>query len=659
MVERQRCSRFLVPLWASLLLMAGGTATAQDPVDARMRKDITFLASDQCEGRGVATHGINLAADYIANEFKKAGLQPGGPDHSYFQPFTMGGGVLESPNTLSFRGPRGEGKLSDASASQGGQPIRLRLGDDFEPLGFAHSGKVSAPLVFAGYGITTESYDDYQNLDVAGRIVMVLRGIPQNDESVRSSYDRTRWPSFTAKIQNAKEHGALAVLFVNNHKMAQDGDAPLRFSYMATAGSPANMPSLHLRRAVVDDVLKASLGSDLDALEKSIADHARPASAALAGWTADLQVSVNRSGLSVKNVVGVLEGAGPLSKETVVIGAHYDHLGYGGPGSLAGLAKPAIHHGADDNGSGTTTLMELARRFGGIPNRQGRRLVFIAFSGEESGLLGSEHYCKHPLYSLAETVAMVNMDMVGRLRKDKKGPWSALLAMLTPEMDGAPPVILSAAALSKGTPTALLTSRDKMTVYGTGTSPGFARLLDDLNERYGFRLQKGSAIFGDSDHASFYAKKIPVFFFFTDDHEDYHRPSDTSDKINVSGMHRIADLVQDLVTNLATAPDRPQFVKVSSQRSDPGRFSGMPRLGFRPGNYGEEDGGVLVGGVLDGGAAAKGGIKEGDRIVSIGGKTVKNMTAYMSVMSAQKKGKPLEISLQRGGQTLTVTVTPD
>src|SRR5262249_44791306 len=149
-------------------------------------------------------------------------------------------------------------------------------------------------------------------------------------------------------------------------------------------------------------------------------------------------------------------------------------------------------------------------------------------------------------------------------------PWSALLAMLTPETDGAPPVIVSVTALSKGMPTTLLTPHDKMTVYGTGTSKGFAHLLDDVNERYAFRLQKRSGVSGDSDHASFYAKKVPVFFFFTNDHEDYHRPSDTSDKINVSGMHRIADLVDDVVTKLATAPDRPQFVKVSSQRSDPG-----------------------------------------------------------------------------------------
>ena len=564
MIQRRSTGACRAGVWAAILLVATGMAAAEDAVDTRMRKDITFLASDECEGRGVATRGINLAADYIAHEFEKAGLRPGGPDHNYFQPFTMAGGVLQSPNSLTLHGPAGE------PASRGGQQIRLKLGDDFEPLGFAHSGKLSAPLVFAGYGITTDSYDDYQSLDASGKVAVVLRGIPENGAGLSSSYERSRWPSFTAKVQNAEKHGALAILFVNNHKMAQDGDAPLRFSYLASAQSPGNMPSLHVRRAVVDELLKTSLGSDLDALEKSIADHARPASAALAGWTADLQVSINRSGLPVKNIVGVLEGAGPLANESVVIGAHYDHLGYGGPGSLAGLTKPAIHHGADDNGSGTTALMELARRFGHINGRQGRRLVFIAFSGEESGLLGSEYYCKHPLYPLSDTVAMVNMDMVGRLRKDKKGPWSALLAMLTPEMDATLPVILSAAALTKGAPTTLLIPHDKMTVYGTGTSPGFTRLLDSLNEHYGFRLQKGSAIFGDSDHASFYAKKIPVFFFFTDDHEDYHRPSDTSDKINVIGMHRIADLVEELVTKLATAPERPQFVKVSSQRSDPG-----------------------------------------------------------------------------------------
>jgi hypothetical protein len=635
-------------LGASILLVLAGAqaGSAEDAIDARMRKDVNFLASDECEGRGVTTQGINKAADYIAAEFREAGLKPAGPGHSYFQPFSMAGAVLLSPNTMRFRGPHGA-------------EVRLKLGEQFQPLGLSYPGKVSAPLVFAGYGVTTDEYDDFQSIDVAGKVVILLRDLPHVSNRFGSYDRRGRLASLKEKIMNAEKHGAAAVIFVNDRRMAEGGDDLLNFGFTAIGGSPAKLPVVQVRRSVIDEVLRSSLNTDLGAIEEQITKNFLPASATLTDWTVDLQVSVSRSGLPVKNVAGLLEGAGPLAHETVILGAHYDHLGYGGSGSLAKSTKPAIHHGADDNASGTTTLIELARRFGRMSNRQGRRLLFLAFSGEESGLLGSEHYCKHPLFPLSDTVAMVNMDMVGRLRPDKKGPWSAFLAMLAPEAEGGLPAILSVTAFSKADVSGSLAFRDKMTVYGTGTSKNFAQLLEGVNKKYGFKLQKTSGISGDSDHASFYARKIPVFFFFTEDHEDYHRPSDTADKINVPGMHRIGDLVEDLAIQLAQAPERPQYVKISSQARDPGRFAGMPRLGFRPGNYGEEDGGVLVGGVLDGGAAAKAGIKDGDRIIAIGGKAVKNMAAYMSVMSAQQKGKPLEISLQRGGQNLTLTVTPD
>jgi Zn-dependent M28 family amino/carboxypeptidase len=614
-----------------------------------MRRDITFLASDQCEGRGVDTNGINLAAAYIAEQFREAGLKPVGPADSYFQDFKIPGATLSTPNCLALRGPQG-------------QVIELVQGSHFQVMGLSTAGKVNAPLVFLGYGLSTDKvahYDDYQNTDVAGKIVVVLRDMPRAGNRYFSLDPTRRSAAMTSKILNAEKHGAAAIWFVNDATSADGGDDLLPFSFTAFGSSSAKLPALHVRRQVVNALIQSSLGTRLAEIEEAIDRGLQPVSGALAGWTAAMEVTVQRAGIPVKNVIGVLEGAGPLAQQTVILGAHYDHLGYGGFGSLGKGKKPAIHHGADDNGSGTTALMELARRFAKEPGLRGRRLVFMAFSAEECGLLGSAYYCKNPTFPLGDTVAMINMDMVGRLRKDQRGPWSTFVALLAPAPDVCWALEASSLIATLGGPGAALQFRDKMTVYGTGTSASFSSLIDSLNQRYAFKLNKIPGGFGPSDHASFYAKKIPVFFFFTDDHDDYHRPSDTADKINFAGMARVTDIVRDLVTNLDTTETRPAYVKTGGENRDLARYAGMPRLSLRPGNYGEEDGGLLVGGVIDGGAAARAGIKEGDRIVRIAGQGVKNVTGYMNVMATLSRGKPIEIVVLREGKQLTVMANPD
>jgi hypothetical protein len=586
---------------------------AEDRGEARMRKDITVLASDEFEGRGVTTQGINRAADYVADAFRQAGLKPANPDGSYFQPFTIAGATLGGPNAIRLRGPHG-------------QEMGLKIGDQFQPHGMAHSGKVHGPLVFAGYGITASgkevNYDDYAGVDVTGKVVIILRDTPNAGNRFLSFARRAgEHSSFTKKMQNALKHQAAAVLFVNDRDTAQGGDDLLHFGYTSVAPSPAKLPAFHVRRAVVDALLQ-SAGTSLAEVEQDIDRGLKPHSFALPGWTADLEVNVHRGTVPVKNVVGVLEGRGPLAQETVVIGAHYDHLGYGGPGSLARGKKPAIHHGADDNGSGTTALLELARRFGALKDREGRRLVFIAFSGEELGLYGSVFYCKKPLFPLEETAAMVNLDMVGRLRAEGKGD-----------------------------------PGEKLIVYGTGTAKTFNPLIDTINGKYGFRLHKIASGFGPSDQDSFYRKKIPVFFFFTGDHADYHRPSDTADKINVAGMRKVVDFVEELVRQLAQMPERPQYVKVAEPRAN--RPEGrIPRLGIRP-EYGDSEEGVLLSGVSDGGPAARAGLKEGDRIMAIGGKPVKDLQAYMALIAKHKVGQPVELGVLRAGKALTVKVVPE
>lgn len=625
-LARLRSSRWLLLAVPGLLALASLAAAAENPAEARMRKDLGFLASDECEGRGISTKGISKAADFISAEFKKASLKPVTTNPGYFQPFAMRGSArLGSPNTFRLTSPKGE-------------VIELKMDSDFRPLGLSASGKLTAPVVFAGYAVTAKDvplvdfrdaakvtgwpaawikgvgYDDFQGLDVANKVVLIIRKAPRSG-SARPPIGAMH-QSLERKLYNADQHKAAAVLIVNDLDLAGQGDTLMDFAYTAFSGSKNPLPAIHLKREIGETMVKAGLPTTLKALEKDIDRDLKPRGAPLKGWKAQIEVRVDREKVPVKNVIGILEGAGPLAKETVVIGAHYDHLGYGGPGSLDKEKKKAIHHGADDNGSGTATILELARHFGSQKNRQGRRLVFIAFTGEESGLFGSEHYVQNPLFPLADTVAMVNLDMVGRLRDDK------------------------------------------LIVYGTGTSKDFDSAIDKLNKKHKFNLKKIPGGIAPSDNTSFYQKKIPVFFFFTGDHKDYHRPTDTADKINYAGMAKVCGMVADVADYLATVPDRPNYIKVASAHgTGPGAFSG-PRLGIRP-NYGDDQPGVLISGVSDGGPAAKAGMKEGDRIVELGGKPVRSLETYMLLLARHRKGHPVEVGIVRDGKKQTITVTPE
>ncbi|HTU19080.1 MAG TPA: M28 family peptidase [Gemmataceae bacterium] len=573
--------------------------------EARLRRDITFLASDACEGRGPGTQGINKAADYIAAQFKQAGLKPGGVEGGYFQPFTINANILDEPGRLALMGPQG-------------QTITLKQGVQFWPMALGGSGSDEAPIVFAGYGISSKKadYDDYAEVDVLHKVVILLRGAPSSADKDHAA-ELMKGAPFVNKIAKAEEHGAAAVIIVNDADTARDGDDLLDFNFTAFSHSMGKIPAYHVRRSVLEMMLPE--GADtLTKLEKDINRELKPHSRELPGWKVSFAVKMHRGKIDVKNIVGVLEGAGPLANETVVVGAHYDHLGYGGTGSLARSKKMAIHHGADDNASGTTTMIELARRFAAQRDRQGRRLVFIAFSGEEMGLFGSEYYCKHPLFSLKETASMFNLDMVGRLRIDKKS------------------------------------GKPKVLTEGCGTAKSFRELLDKLGEKHDFKMVNTPSGFGPSDHASFCGKEIPVLFVWTDYHDDYHRPSDTSDKINVEGMRRIADLSQEAITTLARM-DKPQFIKVKKDPGSPGQYKG-PTLGIRP-SYSDEDEGLLIGGVVEGRPAANAGLKADDRIISIGGKPIKNIQTYMTVMGGHKKGETIEVGIIRDGKKKLVKVT--
>lgn len=602
----------LRPLVCLALCLVLTPLAAQDKAAERLRRDLKFLASDLCEGRGPGTKGLDLAAEYIAKEFAAAGLKPGLGAKGYFQPFGIPGpSRQEGPSQLTLKGPMG-------------QEILLRDGVDFQILGVSGPGKVNAPLVFAGYGLSVkdQNYDDYAGLDLKGKIVVLLRRVPRWDskEAPFGGKARDILAGLVPKFTLAQTHGAAGVLLVNDSSEA--GDRLIDFAELARE-APRSCPVMQIRRAVFDDLLRSCRGQSLREIEKAIDGDLKPRSGPLSGWNAAMEAGVQRTELAVKNVIGVLEGAGPLAKETIVLGAHYDHLGWGGSGSLAKGVK-AIHHGADDNGSGTTALLELARRFGAMKDRQGRRLVFIAFSGEERGLLGSKHYCeKAPVFPLESTSTMFNLDMVGRLRpKDGK---------------------------------------DQLLVEGAGTSKTFSKLVYDVNGAAGaggaggMDLKLSKELMPNSDHFPFFQKNIPVLFFWTGIHPEYHKPTDTYDRINYDGMEKIVNLSEKVVDQLARDESRPEFVKIPVVGR--GGKGGAPKLGIVP-NYEEGKMGLGVGDVLAGGPAQKAGLRAGDLIVDIGGTPILNIDAYLLVMQRQKAGQPVDVVVERGGKKLTFKVTP-
>ncbi|MEX0977940.1 MAG: M28 family peptidase, partial [Pirellulales bacterium] len=393
-------------------------------------------------------------------------------------------------------------------------------------------------------------------------------------------------------------------------------DPLLPFNGAGSDGSEGRaFPVLACRRAALDPVVQAALGTSLAALEAEIDKGPTPKSRELTGWRAVGESTVDHQETEVKNVVAVLEGEGPHADETIVIGAHYDHLGLGGSGSAApGVTE--IHNGADDNGSGTTVLLEMARQLAGRGKKLPRRIVFIAFTGEERGLVGSARYVREPLVPLASTVAMINLDMVGRLNDEK------------------------------------------LIVHGTGTAKGFDDLVDRLGKQYDFKITKQPGGFGPSDHSSFYGAKVPVLFFFTGSHKDYHRPSDDFEKLNISGMRRIGEMVSDTAVALAEDDKRPEYLEVKGI-ADMIRSGGdRPYFGSIP-DFAQDQPGYALTGVAKGGPAERGGLKAGDNIIQFGDSKIGNLEDFDSALRKYKAGDKVPVTVKRGSEELKLDVTLD
>jgi hypothetical protein len=614
------------PGWASY---ADDTPNPDRPVgtpltaaEERLKGDVSYLAADARDGRAPGTKGIEAAADYIAGVFKGAGLKPAPGATGYFQPFSISDrATLGTVQELVLTGPDGKKVKGDFKT-------------DFTPLGLSVGGTLeNVPVVFAGYGITAKDdalkldYDDFWGIDAKGKAVLIIRREPAPSDAKSPFHGEatTKYATFQHKATNAFQHGAVAVLMVNDlASLKGEKDELLAFNARFEASS--SVPFLMVTRDFADKLLIAAGSPPLLRLEKEINEDLKPRSQELKGWALGAKIGIERPGIETRNVVGVLEGAGPHADETVVIGGHYDHLGHGGlmSGSLA-LFSGDIHNGADDNASGTSMTLELARRLGARRDPPPRRVVFIAFSGEEKGLLGSQYYVSHPLFPLSSTVMMINCDMVGRLN-----------------------------------------AKNELTMIGTGTAPGIDALVDVLGKSAGLSIKKVAGMtdgFGGSDHQSFYANNIPVLFAFTGIHGDYHRPSDDSDRINYSGMARIADYLELIVLDLIRRPDRPSYVAIKEQHPPARRAaagSSSPNtasLGIMP-DYGHDaPDGLSLSGVREGGPAAQAGLKGGDLIIKVGDLAIGTIYDYMESMDKHKPGEKVEVVVKRNGKDVKLPVT--
>jgi len=553
-----------------------------------IRSYIEVLAADSLEGRKVGEPGEEKAGEFIAAAFHCFGLQPKGDSGSYRQEFDFVKTTEFGPNnTLAVNGQL------------------LEIGVDYQPLPHSSSGSFSFDQVIdVGYGITgnDSTKNDYAGLDVRGKAIYFKRFSPEDtveagpvnapvvDTSKPGADNPQRsyggYSSLADKISGALDQGATGVFVYT----PADRDDTL-FDMGSTHVTPKDIPIVFLRRA---------------GLEKAGLSIEAPAISTIAGVT-DL-VRVRDTGF---NVVGYLPGK---TDTTVIVGAHYDHLGFGGSSSRYRGPERLIHNGADDNGSGTAALMEIARYCASKPEGFNHSLLFIAFSGEEEGLLGSSHYTRHWTVDSSKVLMMINMDMVGRLAEQEKG----------------------------------------LAIMGTGTCKEFKEYFDkvDMGRINVVFKEEGS---GPSDHAAFYNDSIPCLHFFTGAHKDYHTPEDDVDKIDFAGVATVANLVVDIIEQFDEFGGPLTFQRTKGGAPS-GRMGNLSvTLGIMP-DFISELNGLGVDAVTPDKPADHAGILRGDVIISMGDRKIGDIYDYMNALGKYRKGDSTRVTLVRGSDTLTVTV---
>jgi aminopeptidase YwaD len=566
-----RTSRLIVAAAIMLAVQAMTSSAAPYVITPdSIYRDIGVLASDSLEGREVGEPGEWKAAKFIASKFEAAGLVPKGDGGKYFQPFDFIKKIsLGSNNSLLVNGKE------------------FILGQEFQPLAQSSTGKFNfKEIVAVGYGIRTDdsSYDDYKGIDVAGKAVIVKRFSPKPDSN--SHVDFSKYESITDKIQMAISRHAAGIFFVTPSGQ-EDSIPPSGLTHV----TPKDIPIIFLRQPGLK-----KLGIDFD----------NPTLTSAVGETE--VIPVHDTGY---NVVGYLPGK---SDTTIIIGGHFDHLGYGGPASKYMGTDRVIHPGADDNGSGSAGVIELASYFASHRNELNHSMLFIAFSGEEAGLLGSSWYVRHWTIDSSKVRMMLNLDMIGRLRNEEHG----------------------------------------LTIFGTGTATEFKNYFDSLKSD-SVKLTFSEPGTGPSDHTAFYNCQIPVLFFCTNAHEDYHKPSDVLARIDTRAETKVLNLVADIARHFDQAPHPLTFQKTVDPTGGARRSSYSVTMGIMP-DYAGQVKGLRVDGVTPGRPAEKAGILKGDIVIKMGNLLIDDMGGYMNALGKFHKGDSITVMVERGKDTLSLPV---
>jgi len=583
-----------------------------------LRAQVAYLASDALEGRLTGTKGSQLAADFIVDQLRRAGLTPLGEGGSCFQPFEFTAGVKVATN---------ESRLELIRELPPPGVDAFEVEKDFRPLSFSANGEAEGEVVFAGYGLLMpgkagEGYDSYAGLDVTNRIVLVLRYVPEGVDPKRRQ-DLNRYAGLRYKAMLARERGARAILVVTGPNSPNAGALVPLTSDGALSGS--GIVAASVSGNVVEAIL-ASAGKDLKSLQSALDTENPHAEGGFIVPKISVKVAaaVERIKKADRNVLAYLPPAGHTNAATeyVVVGAHYDHLGRGeATGSRENAAEAGqVHNGADDNASGVAAVLELAAALGDEhkhkPAGYRRGVIFAFWSGEEMGLLGSTHFADHSPVGLSNVVAYVNFDMVGRLRDNQ------------------------------------------LILQGVGSSSAWRRLVERRNVTAGFNLTLQDDPYLPTDVTALYPKGVPVLSFFTGSHDDYHRPTDDADTLNYEGLERITQLAGRLVLDLATEAARPDYAKVERSGTGGARDALRAYLGTIP-DYTTEVAGVKLSGVRPGSPAERAGLKGGDVIVEFSGQKIANIYDYTYALDAVKIGEPAEIVVLREGNRVALKATPE
>ena len=583
---------FVVFLLLPYFIQAQNGNNNPDITSEEIQQHINYLASDKLEGRFTGSEGEKLAGEYIAKEFKTYGLKPLF-NGDYFQSFPFIEKVeLTDNNSMTLK--------------MGDKEVKLEVKKDFITAPFSGTTNIAGELVFAGYGISAPmfGYDDYKDIDVKGKFVLVMRNHPEYD-STESKFDR--FATLRSKAANAKDKGAAGIIFVNEHVFTPKSDDFISLKY---DGAPAvkDFAVMQISKNYADKLFN-SIGKDFKTVQEDINKSLSPDSFLFNNVKVNASTEVKEIEKMGHNVAAYIEGTDPLLKDQyIVVGGHYDHLGYGQTGSRYTGSPMPIHNGADDNASGTSGVLEIAEKMAAMKDKLKRTIVFITFSGEELGLLGSNYFVNNSPFPIEKTIAMLNMDMIGRMVDDK------------------------------------------LTVIGSGTSDLWKELLEKDNT-YGFQLALNDDGWGGSDHTSFTTKDIPVLFFFTGIHMDYHMPSDDADLINSKGEENVVNYVADILADIEKREKKPDFVKVKPQSRPEMRGRSKVKVGTVP-EFGYNGEGYKISGVTEGSAAEKAGLKGGDIIIMFNDKEVGNIYDFMNAMTGLMEGDSVNCKVKRGEEEL-------